>query len=470
MTVAGATFAALLSWFLLLSPFRLRTRALGLAALAALAGLLLATFRIEGTSGNLVPILVPRWTRAADAPADRVETGPSAPAPEAVAAANFPQFLGPQRDGAVAGVRLSHDWTSRPPRALWRRGVGAAWSGFAVAGRRAVTQEQHGPAEAVVCYDAATGRPLWRHADPVRYETTLAGIGPRATPAIRGGRVVALGATGILNCLDLETGARRWSVDIARDAGASPPQWGYAGSPLVEDGRVIVQAGGSGASLAAYDLSTGARAWAAGSDRPAYASPTTAMLAGRRQIVMVNYDSCTGHDLATGAVLWRYAWRGPQPKAAQPVLIGGDRVVISAGYGVGADAFRVAESGGVWRAEPLWTSPSLKAKFANFVHRDGHLFGLDDGVLACVNAETGERAWRAGRYGHGQLLLVEDLLLVSTESGAVVLVEAVPSEFRELASWQVFQDKTWNSPALAGPLLLVRNDREAACLELPLRN
>ena len=167
-------------------------------------------------------------------------------------------------------------------------------------------------------------------------------------------------------------------------------------------------------------------------------------------------------------MLWRYDWRGPQPKAAQPVVIGGDRVVISAGYGVGSDAFRVVPSaGGLWNIDPLWQSRHLKAKFANFVYRDGHLFGLNDGRLACVNAETGELAWRGDRYGHGQLLLVQDLLVILSERGDICLVDADAAEFRERGRVHVFDDKTWNSPALAGRILLIRNNREIACLELP---
>jgi outer membrane protein assembly factor BamB len=349
---------------------------------------------------------------------------------------------------------------------IWRREVGAAWSGFAVAGGRAVTQEQHGAEERVVAYDLATGAPVWHHADAARYDTTLGGVGPRATPSIDGGRVFTLGATGRLNAIDLATGALEWAVDIVRDTGAPLPSWGFAGSPLVEGAAVIVQAGGpNGMALVAYDRAKGKRLWASGGDPPSYASPLIATLGGRRQVVALSQASCAGHDPATGELLWRYPWRGDQAKAAPPAAVGGDRLVISSGYGVGADAFKVSGR----EVEALWTSKKLKSKFATFVAREGFLYGLDDGRLCCVRVDTGEREWSGDRYGHGQLLLAGDLLLITAENGEIALADAHPAAFRERARLPVFRGKLWNPPALAGPYLLIRTDREAACLELPTR-
>ena len=454
MIAGGLTVVALTAWFGRFAPFSPRVRrgvAGSVLGLAVLAGVLL---RIEGTSGDLVPRLAWRWAAPRDAAMADVGVESAAVPDPGVSFA----FLGERRDGAV-DTGLSRDWAARPPKLLWKREIGAGWSGFAVAKGRAVTQEQRGPSELVVAYGLLTGAPLWKHADEARFDTVLGGVGPRATPAIDGDRVYAFGATGILNCLELETGKRVWSVDVARETGAPRPDYGFSSTPLVDGPRVIVHPG----ALVAYDKATGKRIWASGSERPAYASPSILTLAGRRQLVALNWASCAGHDPETGAPLWRYEWRGEFPKAAQPLGIGADRVAISGGYSLGTDAFKVTASG----VEPAWSSRHLMAKFSSFVIREGHLYGLNDGVLACVNAETGVRTWRGAAYGHGQLILAGDLLVISAEDGRAALVEATPSAFRELGAIPAVSGKAWNHPALAGPYLLMRSDREAACLELP---
>jgi outer membrane protein assembly factor BamB len=393
-----------------------------------------------------------------------------APAPAFARVGDYPQFLGPRRDGTLPDLHLARDWTGRPPRRLWRQRIGAGWSAFAVAGTLAVTQEQRGDEEFVVAYELATGKPVWSHGDKTRYETVIAGIGPRATPTIVDGRVFSLGGTGILNALDLSTGRRLWTHQVVEEAGAKVPDWGKSCSPLVEGGRVIVSAGGAeGRSLVAYDAGTGARAWSGGNDRSSYSSPVLATIAGRPQILMFNQASVSAHDPETGAILWEHGFPSEQPNVALPVALPGDRVLLSAGYGIGAKLYKIAttDDGGL-EARSVWESPRLKSKFANMVVHGGLVFGLDDGVLTCIDPDTGERRWKGGRYGHGQILLAGDLLLVQTEEGELALVEAVPVGHREIARFRILDGKTWNTPALAGSVLLVRNDQEAAAYELAL--
>ena len=447
MIIGAVTALLIVLWIVFLSPLPRKAR-IGVAG-GVVAALLLV--RIEGTSGDLVPSLAIRgWGRRAA----RDVSAPTA----VLKPASFPGFFGPARDGAV-DVALDPDWAARPPRLVWRRPVGEAWSGFAVEAGRAVTQEQDGAEELVTAYDLATGRPLWRRGHAARFDTTLAGVGPRATPTIADGRVYALGGRGRLSCLELATGAPVWEVDVEGPL----PEYGFASSPLVDGDRVIVQAGGP---LAAYDRATGARRWVSTSEVTGYASPAIVTLGGRRQVLILYRYGGAGHDPQTGAPLWRAAWHGENPKVAQPLALPGDRVVMSSGYGVGAEAFRVGADG---TTSPLWSSKALKAKMSSFVHRDGHLYGLDDGRLVCVAAETGEKVWAGERYGHGQLLRAGDLLVVSSETGLAALVEAAPGAFRERARLQVVEGKTWNPSCLAGPYLLMRNAQEAACLELPLR-
>jgi outer membrane protein assembly factor BamB len=458
----------LLLWWTFFSraPKRLR---LGVS-ISLLAGLLLlgALFRIRGVSGDLVPILEPRW--AARSLPEVTPVPPSAPAAAAAARADFPQFLGPDRTAVLPGPTLHADWAARPPAVLWRQPVGAAWSGFSIVGGRAFTQEQRGAEECVTCYDLATGRLLWRHADRARYFTTIAGEGPRATPTVVDGRVFTLGATGLLNCLDVATGRQLWQRDIVRDAESAVPDWGFAGSPLVLEGRVIVSAGGRrNRSLLAYAAADGALAWGGGTAAASYGSPFVATLAGVRQILVFNTLEITAHEADTGAVLWRRPWGNGHPAVAVPVVVGPDRVLFSSGYGVGAELLQVRrDAPDRWSAEPLWRSLRMKAKFANPVARDSFLYGLDDGIFACVDLRDGSQRWKQGRYGHGQGLLVAEHYLLMAENGELVLLRPTPEAPNELARFRVFTAKTWNPIALGGDLLLVRNDQEAACLRLPL--
>jgi outer membrane protein assembly factor BamB len=283
-------------------------------------------------------------------------------------------------------------------------------------------------------------------------------------------RVFALGATGFLNCLDLAAGRQLWFHNIAEDAGSHVPEWGFAGSPLVFDGRVVVSAGGApDKSLLAYDAETGKPAWAGGSQRESYASPFLATLAGTRQILAFNSRKITAHDPGSGQVLWDYPWGNGQPQAAMPVVAGSNQVLFSSGYGVGSELLEIgSNASGHLEAKRLWQSRKMKAKFANLVQRDGFLYGLDDGVLACLDLKDGTQRWKEGRYGHGQGLLVRGLLLLMAENGELVLLRPSPESAHELHRFRVFGSKTWNPIALAGDLLLVRNDQEAACLRLAL--
>ncbi|MHC4991396.1 MAG: outer membrane protein assembly factor BamB family protein, partial [Planctomycetota bacterium] len=380
------TLVVLLLWIVLASRLR---RAMRLGLLLAIAVVVVAatqTLRIRGVSGDLVPIVTWRWSAEPETtlpvPVATGRTGMHDPV-WPLGVSSYPQFLGPERVPVLRGLELQRDWSTRPPRALWRQPIGAGWSAFAVVGGRAVTQEQRGEDEMVVCYELVSGAVLWAHRDRARYSTTLGGTGPRATPTIDERIVYTIGATGILNALDLATGALLWSVDTLDDNDAAPLDWGTSGSPLVVDDLVIVNPGGTrGRSVVAYDRQTGERRWASGSDRASYASPTLLELAGRPQVVMVNAQSVTAHEPQSGELLWRFEWPGQTPKVAQPLALPGDRLVVSAGYGLGAIGLHVTAQGqGGLAVEPQWRSRRLKAKFTNVVHHDGFIYGLDDGVL-----------------------------------------------------------------------------------------
>jgi outer membrane protein assembly factor BamB len=241
-------------------------------------------------------------------------------------------------------------------------------------------------------------------------------------------------------------------------------------SPLVVDDLVVVSAGGkSNRSLVAYRAASGEFVWGGGTDGAGYGSPFVASLAGVRQILIFNSGGVCAHDPATGVSVWKYRWPGGHPHVSTPVVLPNARVLVSSGYGVGSELLQIQEdSAGTLTATRIWKSIRLKAKFTNLIYRGGFIYGLDDGIMTCIEAATGEQKWKEGRYGHGQEILAGDLLLITAESGEVILLDPNPHAARELARFSALAGKTWNPPALAGQYLLVRNEKQAACYRLPL--
>jgi len=467
--VIASVLAAFL-WFLLFSRLRWRTRLTGLLLVAILGTGAYLMVRVDAVSGDLVPNFRWVWSEPRDAKLSGMETGTvDAGTRTSASEFDFPGYLGANADGTVHGVRLARDWAANPPREIWRREIGSGWSGFAIAGDFAVTQEQRGGEERTTCHDLRSGEILWSHAEAVRHDEPLGGPGPRATPAISGERVFSLGATGILNALDLRSGEPIWRVDLTEVAGVGRPIYGFSASPVVHQGRVVVVAGGSaGRSLWAFDELTGETVWSGGNAPCGYATPVFGAIAGREQWVVLNEGSVNGIAADDGTLLWSQAWPQPTEETAQPKLLSGDRVLVSSGYGVGAKMYRVhARETGI-DVETLWESIRLKAKFSDFVIHGDHVYGLDDGILTAVSLADGSRSWKNGRYGHGQLLLVGDLLLIQAEDGSVALVAARPDEYLEHGRIDVLDGKTWNHAALSGSSFLVRNAREVVLLELAL--
>jgi outer membrane protein assembly factor BamB len=386
--------------------------------------------------------------------------------------AEWPGFRGPRRDGVVPGLRIGTDWTASPPTLLWRRPIGPGASSFAARGERLFTHEQRGEEEIVVAYDLRSGEPVWTHRDAARFWDAHVGAGPRATPALAGDRLYTLGATGILNALDVADGRRLWSRDLAADAGGKRPLWGYVNSPLVVDGLVVVHAGG----LAAYDAETGEPRWRDPATTGSYSSPHLLTLAGEPQIVLVTHAGAIAVAPADGRRLWEHSWAGPDWSGIgvmQPVAVADGDLLVSMVDGgaspIGTRRLAVARQGDGWTVAERWTSTALKPSFNQVVAHEGHAFGFDNRILACIDVATGERRWKGGRYGSGQLLLLpdQDLLLVVTEPGELALVEASADGFVELARARAIEGRTWNQPALLGDVLLVRNGEEMAAFRLP---
>lgn len=471
--IVPLTVIVLLVWWMLLSGLTWKSRGIGLGVFVFIAAMAFAVFRVDGYSGEMIPQIALRWkpTRGQKAEQFRQETArpvlDDAPAFKEIVLqpGDWPEFRGPLRDGVVRGGKLRRNWDEKPPREVWRHPVGPGWSSFAVIGPLALTQEQRGEEETVVCYEFDTGREVWSHGTKAHFVGDPAGEGPRATPTVQDGRVYCMGAMGMLSCLALETGKLLWSHETLEENDAKNPEWGTAASPLVLDDVVVVNPGGPKKNaVVAYDRITGKKVWSAGSDPAAYCSPQLAELHGTRQVLIFDGIGLAGHDTANGKELWKFNWtNSPKINVAQPFVLEENCVYLGSGYSKGSVVISVKHTGKKWWADEVWSTRELKLKFNNAVVRAGYIYGLDEGILVCLDLSDGKRKWKSGRYGYGQMLLVDDLLLIQTESGELVLVDAVPDGHREVNRFRVLDGICWNPPVLCRGKLLVRNNAEATC-------
>ncbi len=416
-------------------------------------------------------------------PTSAPETAPTTPPAQPAASVAEPpaktgrteaywtDFRGPRRDGVYDEMPILTSWPSQGLPKLWKQPVGGGYASFTIAEGKAFTIEQRRTREVVAAYDVETGRELWTNGWEAFFQETMGGDGPRATPTWDGGRVYALGATGEFRCLDAATGKLLWRHDILAENGASNLTWGMAASPLIVDEKVIVLPGGRGGkSVVAYHKLTGERIWSVVNDQQAYTSPMLVTLAGRRQLLVVSAERAMGLVPEDGSLLWDFPWTTDYGiNSAQPLLLGENRFFISASYGHGGAAVEVVKSGEGYTARTVWQNTRMKSKFSGPVLYKGYIYGLDENILACVDAATGELKWKSGRYGYGQVLLAEGHLIVLTESGEVALVKATPERHQELARFPAIEGKTWNVPAISGGRLLVRNTTEMACFRIGAR-
>ncbi len=403
----------------------------------------------------------------------------------------FPQFLGPRRNGTVD--QFTGDLVQLiDAERLWKKPIGEGWSGFVAHGGMAWTAHQDGEFESVICLEIESGDLMWDYRHARRHDDTLGGAGPRATPTLDDGRLYAQGANGLLVCLDASNGQLLWQQDISELVGVSliadttpaglafqvedsKLTWGHAGSPLIEGDLVIVPGGGprdgDQYSLIAFDKFTGIEQWRAGDEAIGYSSPVVLTLDGVRQFVIVNENCVTGHDLA-GKTLWGFPWEGHSDSDAstsQSIQVGDNRVLVSKGYGVGGALFEINRTGsGTWDVAPVWQNVRvLKTKLTSPVVRDELAWALSDGILECVDLTNGQRIWKRGRYGHGQLLLIGEYLLVHSERGFLTVVPATREGLRELDRVDTIDGVCWNTLAVYDNFVLVRSDLEAACFRLP---
>jgi outer membrane protein assembly factor BamB len=382
--------------------------------------------------------------------------------------AYWTDFRGPNRDGHYRERPIRTDWPSGGLKPMWKQPVGGGYASFAIARGRAFTIEQRGLEEVIAAYDVATGRELWTTRWKALFQEYMGGDGPRATPTWADGRIYAVGALGELRAVDEATGRTHWRTNVLEDHSAANLAWGMAGSPLIVDNAVVVFPGGrNGASIAAYDKNSGARLWAAQNDLQSYSSPMLVTLSGVRQILVFSASRLIGLTPDRGELLWEFPWKTQfDVHASQPLVLGDNRLFLSSGYGTGAAVIELSQAAGRFSVREVWRNIRMKNQFSSSLLHDGFIYGLDESILACVDAATGDLKWKGGRYGYGQTMLASGHIIVLTEDGDMALVRATPDRHEEIVRFPVLEGKTWNHPAMSDGILLVRNLAEMAAFDL----
>jgi outer membrane protein assembly factor BamB len=379
----------------------------------------------------------------------------------------WPQWLGPNRDGISRETGLLKSWPETGPKVLWRIPLGEGYSGISVSQRRVYTLCSTGDDEFVVCFDAANGKQTWR----VRTDSTFKdtnGNGPRSTPTIHGEMVYALGARGQLYALNAKNGKTNWRHDLKKEFNSSgPSDGGYSTSPLVEGDMLLVETGGNGSAFVAFDKKTGAVIWKAESDSAAFASPVAITVEGRRQIIFFSAEGAVAVSPQNGQVFWRLPWKTSyNVNATTPLFIAPDKVFISSGYDVGAALLKIKTPGETATVEEIWKSKDMQNIFATSILRENYLYGFDKATLKCIDVNSGEEKWKQRGFGVGSLIYADGHLIVLGDKGKLALVEATPVEYRERGSVDLLDGRCITVPALAGGKLFVRNTKELVCVDL----
>jgi outer membrane protein assembly factor BamB len=388
-----------------------------------------------------------------------------------LSAEDWPQFLGPERNGVYRGPALAEMWGAEGPRVVWRKNVGQGFSGPVVAQGRLILFHRIGNEEIVDAIDPRTGMSQWRYAYPTSYRDDFGfDEGPRAVPVVVNGTVYTFGAQGQLHAIDLMKGTRIWSEDTQQRFRVAKGFFGAAGSPLVEEGRVLANVGGQNAGIVAFDAKTGKPLWTATEDEASYSSAAGATIAGRRVAIFLTRAGLVGLDPATGKVQFQRPWRARMAASvnvATPLVIG-DLIFISAEYGPGAGLFRLDGT----TLNQVWASDeALTNHYATSVHHNGVLYGFHGRQefgqsFRAVELRTGKVLWNQDRFLAGTVTLAGDRLVILRERGELVVAPASPEAFRPLARAQILSGTVRAYPALSDGFLYARNENTLICVDL----
>jgi len=398
----------------------------------------------------------------------------------AIQAADWPAYRGPNGDG-ISTEKLNLDWSARPPKVLWKVPTTTGFSSFAVGGGKAFTQVVRDiggvPREICVALDATTGKELWAAdlaAGKGGYGGGGPGDGPRSTPAVSDGMVYVLTPDLVIHALDSATGKPHWSHDLVAEHAAVNIKWSSAASPVIDGDLVFVMGGGPDQSLLAFNKKSGQVVWKTGTEAITHATPVVATILGERQVIFFCQSGLVSLAPKDGKLLWKLPYNFKTSTAASPV-VSGDIVYCSAGYNVGGGACKITKEGDSFTATPLWQTPGNKDvpnHWSTPVCKDGYLYGMfshnqqNVGPLKCVEIATGAIKWTQPGFGVGNTILADGKVLALADSGDLVVVEASPESYKELARFKAVAGKCWSTPAVSNGCLFVRSTEEGTCLEV----
>lgn len=390
-----------------------------------------------------------------------------------LAVADWPQFLGPNRNGSSPETGLLTQWSAEGPKVLWKVEGGIGYSGIAVAGGRAYTQIQRGNEELVLALDAAKGTEVWKQKLGPGYKNTY-GDGPRSTPTVDGNRLYVQSVNGPLVCLEADNGKVVWQHDLFKEFDAKNIDWGTSASPLIDGELVIVVPGGKAGGVAAFHKKDGKLAWKAADDKAGYASPIVMTVDGKKQAIFFTAVGLLAVQPGDGKELWRQDWKTAHDVNIATPLIVGNQLFVSSGEGVGCAMLTPTASGA---PKAVWQDKGPKSVMKNYwataVLHNGYLYGISgeyEGVanLNCVDAKTGKLAWSKERFGRANLTLADGHLYLITIDGQLVVVPANSKEYQEKGRAKVLpaMDRYVNSPTISDKKLYLRDQKSIVCLDL----
>jgi outer membrane protein assembly factor BamB len=382
------------------------------------------------------------------------------------AAADWPQFRGPNRDGISAEAGLLKSWPAGGPRVFWKVPFGEGFSQVTAVKDRLYVLYGQGSDEVAAALDAATGKQVWRVRLDSKYKSDQ-GNGPRSTPTVDGGLVYVLSASGKLAALNTANGRTAWQHDLEAEYGATAPGWGVSTSPLVEGNLLIVNVGGSNnRSVMAFDKTTGKPVWSSQSDEAGYSAPIAVTVRGVRQIIVFTAGAIVSLAPKDGRLYWRVPWRTDwDVNAATPIFFPPDKLFVSSGYDTGSALLHLKVAGNQVSAVEVWKSREMKNQFSSSVLHNGTLYGFDNATLKAIDAATGKERWKQRGHGHGSLIFAGGNLIVLSEKGTLLLLEATPQAYKELGAVRVLEGKCWTAPTLANGRLYLRNEEHLIALD-----
>ena len=379
-------------------------------------------------------------------------------------------YRGPNSEGIYKEQPILTDWPKDGPKVVWRKLIGDGHSSFSIAKGLAFTIEQHDENEVIAAFSVKTGEIKWKYEYPARFEEYFGGVGPRSTPTWNKDRIYALGAKGQLNCLDANSGKVLWQQNIIEENKSEVPYWGVSTSPFIYKDSVILSPGGQNDNaIIALNADSGKMIWKKHNGNQVYSTPTLLNILNEEQLIVALEGKILSINPNNGELLWSHKWKiyVNNHNIAQPAQLNDDTLLVTAGYGTGAEAFQIIRDGGKMRTKILWKSKLLKTKFSSAIYWDGFIYGLNESRLVCLNAKDGSLKWRGNNYGYGKIVAASGHLIILGDSGDLALVEMNPNTFSEKIEFKALEGgRTWNYPALSNGLLFIRNSNEMACFDL----